>query len=138
MVQIHYYIEITIASQQALPYYFYKKTKLGNPLLKRLLIFTVQVRSGINVKQLSISLKVSNSIIYTSVVGSSTLKPTVDYVGHQPISSRPVSCQVGFRGDIFTNHDIVARWLGLLLGHPEPKSSFKCNQGVVGYYFWVP
>lgn len=107
------------------------------PLIKWFLIGAIQVRSGVNIQQLSISLEVPDTVVNPAVVRNSTLETAVDYVGDKAISRHPIGCKVRFCRLVATYHDIVARWLRFLLGHPKPKCSFESDNRVVGYYVWV-
>lgn len=69
----------------------FKPKNKQKKFLEWLLVFTIQVIPRINIKQLSISPKVTNPVVDSSIVRDSTLKTTVDYVRHQPKTSRPIS-----------------------------------------------
>lgn len=53
-----------------------------------------------NIKQLSISLKIANPIINPSIIGVST-SMSIDYVGQQPISNCSIGFFVNFCEDIY-------------------------------------
>lgn len=99
-----------------------------------LLIFAVQVRPGIDSEQFRVSLEIADPVVDPAVAGDPTFKTSVDYVSDEAEPSSPVGSKVRFCGHIAPNHDVVARWLGLLLCHPEPEGRLECDQGVVCNY----
>ena len=98
---------------------------------------TVQIRSGINLKELGISFEVTNAIVDPSVVGYSALESTIDDISHQAVASSPVGGDVSLGGDVVSNHDVVARGLGGLGRGPKPESGLEGNDGVIGDQLWV-
>lgn len=89
--------------------------------LKGFLILAIQVGPSINIEELSISLEEANSVVDSGIVGNPTLKTAIDDVGHQSISCSSVCLSIGLCGNVSADHDVVTRWLRLLLRHPEPQ-----------------
>lgn len=105
---------------------------------KGLLTFTVQIRSGINLKELSISFEVTNAIVDPAVTGYSTLEAAINDISHKSVAGSPVSRHVILGGHVGSDHDVMARGLGVPGCHPKPESGLEGNEGVIGNHFWVP
>lgn len=102
-----------------------------------LLILAIQVRSGGDIEEGSVSLEVSDPVQYGGAGRDPTLDPSIDDVGHQPKTGCAVGGQIQLRGDVASDHDVVARGLRLLLRHPKPEGSFPGDHRVVGDYLRV-
>lgn len=105
--------------------------------LKRFLILAIQVGASIDIEELCISFEVANSVVDSSIIGNPALEPTIDDVGDQSISCCSVCFYVGLCGNVSPDHDVVARWLWLLLRHPEPQRRLEGCCWVLSNYLRV-
>lgn len=98
---------------------------------------TVEVGPGVDVEDLTVPLVEPYPVVHPGVVGAVALEPAVDDVGDEPESRRPVGGEVGGRGAVLPDHDLVARRLGPTRRHPEPERRPERRLGAVGHHLRV-
>jgi hypothetical protein len=107
------------------------------PQLVRLLVRAVEVWPGVDVEDLAVPPVEPYPVVHPGVVGAVALEPAVDDVGDEPEPRRPVGGEIGGRGAVLPDHDLVARRLGAARRHPEPQRRPERRLGAVGHHLRV-